>query len=77
MRNLEFRGRGGAVAEGSRNLPNVIVIVMDTVRADHLSLYGYEHPTSPNLEAFAQRAYVFRRAIANSNWRASDRSVSG
>ena len=32
--------------------PNVVFIVLDTVRADHLSLCGYERPTSPNLDAF-------------------------
>jgi len=55
-------------AESAPKTPSVVVIVMDTVRADHLSLYGYEHPTSPELEKLAARAHVFRRAIANSNW---------
>jgi arylsulfatase A-like enzyme len=64
---LELRRGDGTVAV-PRALPNVIVIVMDTVRADHLSLYGYEHPTSPLLARFARRAHVFRRAIANSSW---------
>ena len=31
--------------------PNVLLIVLDTVRADHLSLYGYPRPTTPNLGA--------------------------
>ena len=44
--------------------PNVILIVLDTVRADHLSLYGYERDTSPNLRRLAQEASVFRNAIA-------------
>ena len=42
--------------------PNVLVIVMDTVRADHLSLYGYERDTSPNLRALAQDAVVYTHA---------------
>ena len=42
--------------------PNVLVIVMDTVRADHLSLYGYERDTSPNLNALAQDSVVYTRA---------------
>ncbi|MBI2963906.1 MAG: sulfatase [Deltaproteobacteria bacterium] len=49
-------------------LPNVIVVIMDTVRADHLSAYGYQIPTSPRLSEFAERAYLFRNAVANSNW---------
>jgi arylsulfatase A-like enzyme len=65
---VEFRGRGGGEIRRSGPLPTVIVIVMDTVRADHLSLYGYERPTTPYLAEFANRAYLFRRAIANSNW---------
>jgi arylsulfatase A-like enzyme len=44
--------------------PNVILIVMDTVRADHLSLYGYERDTTPNLRKFAETATVYTNAIA-------------
>ena len=40
--------------------PNVLLIVLDTVRADHLSVYGYERPTSPNLERLAARAHPLR-----------------
>ena len=65
---LETRRRDVGTAAAAGTLPNVIVVVMDTVRADHLSLYGYEHPTSPHLAKLAERAYLFRRTIANSNW---------
>lgn len=41
---------------------NVLWILVDTLRADHLSLYGYGRKTSPNLEAFARGAVVFRSA---------------
>jgi arylsulfatase A-like enzyme len=58
----------GAATTSSQALPNVIVVVMDTVRADHLSIYGYERATSPELARFAERAHLFRRATANSNW---------
>jgi arylsulfatase A-like enzyme len=61
-------GDAGAAPASSRELPNVIVVVMDTVRADHLSVYGYERATSPELARFAERAYLFHRATANSNW---------
>src|SRR5579872_480664 len=54
-----------AVAPGS---PNVLVVVMDTVRADHLSLYGYNRETSPHLEAIAKQGVVFERDIAPSPW---------
>lgn len=48
--------------------PNVLLIVLDTVRAADLSLYGYERPTTPNLERFARRGVRFDRAIAPSPW---------
>ncbi|MCG8457783.1 MAG: sulfatase [Holophagales bacterium] len=46
----------------------VILIVLDTVRADHLSLYGYARDTSPQLERFARDAVVFERALSVSSW---------
>jgi arylsulfatase A-like enzyme len=65
---LETRRQGGEAPVAAATLPNVVVVVMDTVRADHLSLYGYAHPTSPQLVEFAKRAHVFRSAVANSGW---------
>jgi len=50
------------------NAPNVIVIVVDTLRADHLSPYGYERPTSPNLAEIAKGGVLFENAIAPSSW---------
>jgi len=43
---------------------NVILISIDTLRADHLSLYGYPRETSPRLEAFASDAFVFEHALS-------------
>jgi arylsulfatase A-like enzyme len=43
---------------------NVLLITMDTVRADHLSVYGYERGTTPNLKDFAREATVYGRAVA-------------
>jgi len=48
--------------------PNVLVIVLDTVRADHLSLYGYPRPTTPNLQRLAGRGIRFDRARAAAPW---------
>ena len=48
--------------------PNVLLIVLDTVRADHLSLYGYERPTSPHLEGLARRGVRFDQARAAAPW---------
>jgi len=48
----------------SAESPNVLLITMDTVRADHLSVYGYERATTPNLARFAAGATVYEHAIA-------------
>ncbi len=44
--------------------PNVILITLDTVRADHLSLYGYQRDTTPNLRRLARQATVYTHAIS-------------
>lgn len=43
--------------------PNIILISIDSLRADHLSLYGYSLNTSPNLDEFAKDAVVFDNSI--------------
>ncbi len=48
--------------------PNVLLIVMDTVRADHLSAYGYERKTSPQLSRLAARGVRFEQATATAPW---------
>ena len=48
--------------------PNVLLIVLDTVRADHLSLYGYERPTSTTMERLARQGLRFDRARAAAPW---------
>jgi len=48
--------------------PNIVLYVVDTVRADRLGVYGYEKPTSPRLDAFAEGAVLFENAYAQSSW---------
>lgn len=48
--------------------PNILFIVLDTLRRDRLSLYGFPQQTSPELDAFAQHATVFERAVAPAQW---------
>jgi arylsulfatase A-like enzyme len=48
--------------------PNVILIVLDTVRADHLSLHGYGRNTTPNLARLAEQGARFDRARATAPW---------
>jgi len=48
--------------------PNILVVVMDTTRADHLSCYGYERETTPNLDRLADEGTRFENAIAPAAW---------
>ena len=48
--------------------PDILLVVMDTVRADALSTYGYHRPTAPNLDALAARGMLFERAISPGSW---------
>ncbi len=47
--------------------PNILLITLDTLRADHLSTYGYYRPT-PNLDQFAKEGVQFDNAFATSSW---------
>jgi len=47
--------------------PNVILVAMDTTRADHLGAYGYARDTSPNLDRFARESVLFERCFSQSN----------
>ncbi len=58
-------GRGLGTAAGA---PNVLLIVLDTVRSLDLSLYGYPRPTTPGLARWAASATVFSRAYSTSPW---------
>ena len=51
-----------------RATTDVLFIVMDTTRRDHLSVYGYERETTPRLEEFAREAERFDRALSTSSW---------
>ena len=48
--------------------PNVILISIDTVRRDHLTVYWYPRPTSPNLSELARDSVVFDAAVAPEPW---------
>ncbi len=48
--------------------PSVVLVTLDTTRVDHLSSYGYDRPTSPNLDALAERSVRFRHAWSTSSW---------
>ena len=70
---LAWAGVGAAAssppdgARGRPGPPSLLVIVIDTQRADHLSSYGYARPTSPGLDALATRGARFTSAVSVSN----------
>lgn len=48
--------------------PNVVLIVLDTLRGDRLSCMGYERPTSPRIDALAVQGALYSRAFATCFW---------
>jgi arylsulfatase A-like enzyme len=48
--------------------PNVVLIVVDTLRYDHVGCYGSERETTPNMDAFASDAVRFQRAYSTAPW---------
>jgi arylsulfatase A-like enzyme len=57
-----------ATAKQARKAPNIVLVTVDSLAADHMSLYGYQRPTTPRLDRIAQQATVFERFYANSNF---------
>jgi arylsulfatase A-like enzyme len=47
---------------------NVLLIVIDTLRADHLGAYGYARPSSPHIDAFARQAALFEHGYSHAPW---------
>src|SRR6185369_9578077 len=58
----------GGVVAAPRGPAGILLVVLDTVRQDHLSLYGYERPTSPNLDRLAATSLVFENAYSTSHF---------
>jgi len=48
--------------------PSAILIVVDTLRADHLSSYGYVRKTTPHIDALAGEAFLYKNAFAHAPW---------
>ncbi len=60
-----FSGQDARVATDRR--PNLLFLAVDTLRADHLSCYGYERPTSPHIDSLAAQGAIFSQAAAHSS----------
>jgi arylsulfatase A-like enzyme len=57
-----------ALLHHQRRRPNIVLVVLDTVRADHLPPYGYPRDTAPFITHLAEKGVVFDRAYAASSW---------
>jgi arylsulfatase A-like enzyme len=64
MRMLAVEPAAAQQQSQATDRPNVVLIVLDTTRADRMSLYGHEQRTTPRLEAFASHATLYRHAYA-------------
>ena len=51
-----------------RARPNIVLLLVDTLRRDHVSAYGYERPTTPQIDALAAEGVRFESAFANAPW---------
>jgi arylsulfatase A-like enzyme len=64
----EDSNEGMTVAPTAAPKPNIILIVVDTARADHFSAYGYDRPTTPNIDALARDSVRFSNAHSVAPW---------
>jgi len=63
-----IRSGGPSHDRASAARPNIVLITLDTVRADHLSAYGYSRPTTPHIDRLASQGVLFEDAVAASSW---------
>jgi len=59
---------GHAAKAPHEGLQSAVLVVLDTLRADHLGCYGYVRPTSPEIDALAGQGVLFEQAIACAPW---------
>ncbi len=57
-----------AAPDPSKPRRNVVLISLDSLRADHVGAYGYKRDTSPSFDRFAKDGVLFRNAISTSSW---------
>jgi arylsulfatase A-like enzyme len=61
-------GRPADVSPAPQKRPNLVLVVVDTLRADHLPFMGHPRDTAPFLTSLAGRGVVFERAHSTSGW---------
>ena len=50
------------------SMPNIILITINSLRADHVGIYGYQRETTPNFDKFAHDNIFFNSAFSTSSW---------
>src|SRR5262245_7310043 len=60
-----FRHAMAVLTAGAYSGMNILLITLDTTRADHLPMYGYQNVKTPNLDALAQTSFVFDDAVSH------------
>ncbi|HSF16765.1 MAG TPA: sulfatase [Vicinamibacteria bacterium] len=58
----------GGNTDAPRPRPNIVLITIDTVRADHLGSYGSSRPSSPSIDQMAESGLLFERALSPAPW---------
>jgi arylsulfatase A-like enzyme len=61
-------GMCSAVSADEAERPDIIVVIVDALRPDHMGCYGYERPTSPNIDGLASGGIRFEDAITQAPW---------
>ena len=68
MTSPTFADEARFAGEAGADAPNIVFVLIDTPRADHVSGLGYPRNTTPNIDAYAQQGVMFERAYSQSNW---------
>ena len=55
-------------SSSARSKPNVLLLVSDTTRRDHMTFYGYKYKTTPQLQQYAKEAVLYKNAYTTSAW---------
>ena len=61
-------GSGATRRGGVSSRPNVLLVSIDSLRADHVGSYGYTRDTSPTIDRLARRGVLFESAISSASW---------
>jgi arylsulfatase A-like enzyme len=67
-RSLVGKGPSKVRIPPTAEAPNLLLIVLDTMRSDHLEVYGYDRATSPWIQSFGQKVTIFNNAFSSSSY---------